>query len=344
MRPTELSRRALLTPHTHTLADLSNPETSALAGYLMQGVTTVFVGNDGEGGDVTATAERLQQRGHGVNVGLWLGHGYLRNKYVGGADRAPSDAEMQMMQTELIAAVESGALGLSTGLFYAPGSFAQTQEIVQLATAAASVGGMLDSHIRDESDYTIGLQEAIREVISIGADASIPVHIAHIKALGPNVAGSAGEVVALIAAAQQRGVTVTADQYPWLASGTRLSNALIPKWMLEGGPGAMRARLEDLASVAEDQLQASVKMNLARRGGADKLLITGASPWQGKSLAQVAAQEKFNELQAIRQIILMGDPGCCLFCHDPVRRRNVCATAVGGHKLRRLQGTPTEIW
>src|SRR3546814_66743 len=143
-----------------------------------------------------------------------------------------------------------GALGLSTGLFYAPQSFAKRDEVVALAKAAAAKGGIYDSHLRDESSYTIGLTAAVDEALSIGRDANIPVHIAHIKALGVDVHGQAQAVIAQIEKAQKAGQVVHADQYPWSASGTGPSAALLPRWAQDGGRAAMLKRLDDSAALA----------------------------------------------------------------------------------------------
>jgi hypothetical protein len=161
-------------------------------------------------------------------------------------------AELGTMVGMVDKAMCEGALGLSTGLFYAPQSYAKRDEVVTLAKAAAARGGIYDSHIRDESSYTIGLKGAIEEALSVGRDAKIPVHIAHIKALGVDVHGQAPAIIAQIEAAQKAGQIVHADQYPWSASGTGLSAALLPRWAQDGGRTEMLKRFDDSADDGAD--------------------------------------------------------------------------------------------
>ncbi|MEM9624295.1 MAG: M14 family zinc carboxypeptidase, partial [Pseudomonadota bacterium] len=277
-------------PHTHMLSALKNPADAVNRPYLFQGVTTVFVGNDGAGGGmpVGPLRKHLETMPLGTNVGLWSGHGHIRTAVMGPAARAPNPDELGGMQAMLDAEMRAGSLGLSTGLFYAPGSFARTEEVVALARVAAAYGGIYDTHIRDESDYNVGLVPAVAEVLEIAESADIAAHIAHIKALGPNVHGQSRSLVDMVTQARQRGLRVTADQYPWLASGTRLSNALIPRQVMDGGVPAMQARLRDPEMLAS--MRPQLALNLQRRGGAQALLVTGKGPYQGQTLAALAQQ------------------------------------------------------
>lgn len=297
-------------PHTHADADLEKPGTAANLPYLHQGVTTVVIGNDG-GGELPARQIRSLQTGRlGTNVGLLVGHGWLRAQHVGRRDVTASAEQLDAMRDALEEGMRDGALGLSSGLFYAPGSYADTAEVVELAKVAAAHHGYYDTHMRDEGNYGEGLLASVDETIKIGRQASIPVHIAHIKALGPAVHGLSEQVVARVAAARADGVQVTADQYPWLASGTRLSNALLPRWVQDGGRQAMRKRLrEPLDGPLLEQMNA----NLARRGGGERLLITGESAHRGRTLKEVAAITERTELQAAVEIILSGDPAIASF-------------------------------
>jgi N-acyl-D-aspartate/D-glutamate deacylase len=178
-----------------------------------------------------------------------------------------------------------GALGLSTGLFYAPQSFAETPEVTALAREAGTRGGVYDSHIRDESSYSIGLAAAVDEAIAIGRDAWLPVNISHIKALGVDVHGQAPAIIARIEAARAAGQRVTADQYPWSASGTSLAAALVPRWAQDGGREALLRRFDDPPLAA--RLEAEMADNMRRRGGPASLLITEGEH-EGRTLEQVA--------------------------------------------------------
>ena len=139
-------------PHTHAEDDLFNEERSANLPYLFQGVATVFIGNDGGGGEVAESRERLEALAPGTNVGLFSGHGSVRRRVMGFDDRDPSTEELELMEALVRRDMEEGALGLSTGLFYAPGSYASTPEVIALAQVAAEFGGVYESHLRDESN------------------------------------------------------------------------------------------------------------------------------------------------------------------------------------------------
>lgn len=302
-------------PHTHARSDLLDAQRSINEAWLRQGVTTVLIGNDGEGEDYTATAQQLNERALGTHVGLFVGHGYLRKQVMGDADRPATDTELAVMADRLEASMRAGAVGLSSGLFYAPGSFADTDELIYLARRAAAHGGVYDSHIRDESAYSIGLLAAVDEVLQIAREADLPAHIAHIKALGPAVWGSAPQLVTRIDAARAEGLSITADQYPWLASGTRLSNALLPRWSQAGGDQALRQRLDTPEIRA--RIETGMQQNLKLRGGADKLLITGTSTWRGETLESVAARLNLDPVQAAIRIVLDGDPAVASFMMAP---------------------------
>ena len=225
-------------PHTHVGDDLASADAAVrlIPNFLMQGVTTAFIGNDGGGDpDVGRVLASAAAKPVGINYAAYVGFGAIREKVVGQADRAPDPAELAGMRALVADAMCEGALGLSTGLFYAPQSFARTDEVVSLAREAGLRGGVYDSHIRDESSYTIGLAAAVGEAIEIGRRAALPVNISHIKALGVDVHGQAPAIIARIEAAQRAGQKVTADQYPWSASGTSLAAALIPLWAQDGG-------------------------------------------------------------------------------------------------------------
>ena len=140
--------------------------------------------------------------------------------------------------------MKAGGLGLSTGLYYAPGSYARTDEIVALAKVAGEFGGVYASHIRDEADYSIGVVAAVDEVIRISEQAHIRAVVSHMKALGPANWGKSVPLVDAIERARARGLEVFADQYAYEASGTSLVAALIPRWAEAGGRSAMLGRLD----------------------------------------------------------------------------------------------------
>lgn len=299
-------------PHTHAGSDLKSDdiERRRNLAFAYQGVTTVLIGNDGRGGaDVTAQAERLESQKIGTNVAYLAGFGHIRKKIIGDAARAPSDAELGRMKMMINDAMCQGAYGLSAGLYYPPQNFAKTDEVVALAKIAARYGGYYDTHLRDESTYNIGLFGAVEEALEIGKRSGAAVHIAHIKALGPAVWGHSEKIIKRVEEARLAGQIVTADQYPWSASGTRISNALVPRWAMDGGLDGLRQRLADPAILA--RIRQDMAANLKRRGGADTLLITGNlgqdNVETGVTLAEIAERLSSDPLDAAIDILRVGD-------------------------------------
>ena len=303
-------------PHTHALDDLLDDDRKWNMNYRAQGVTTVFVGNDGRGiPDLEEKLAIMERQGIGSNVAFFTGHGTAREKILGLDDRAPTDDELVEMRDFVENEMRAGALGLSTGLFYRPGSYAETDEVIELAKVAAQFGGVYDSHMRDESSYGIGLLGAVREVIEIGEKADIPVHIAHLKALGRDVWGQSGDVIALIAAARERGVEVTADQYPYRASGTSLQSSLIPRWVMADSDEAMFERLAN--PDFEDRIREEMEANLSRRGGEESLLVTGDSEWRGMTLEEIAEDMNLDAIDAAVKVVRGGNPSVASFNMSP---------------------------
>jgi N-acyl-D-aspartate/D-glutamate deacylase len=300
-------------PHAHLGEQLAagDQRTRLIPGFLMQGVTTAFMGNDGGGDpDVGAVLARARTHPVGINFAAFVGFGEVRRAVVGEADRAPNGDELSRMKRMVAGAMCQGALGLSTGLFYAPQSFASTAEVAALAREAGARGGVYDSHIRDESSYSIGLAAAVAEAIAIGREGRLPVNISHIKALGVDVHGQAPAVVARIEAARQAGQRITADQYPWSASGTSLVAALVPRWAQDGGRATLLRRLDDPAQAM--RLRTDMANNLRRRGGPASLLITTGAH-RGQRLAEVAAGRRLDPLAAAAAIIRIEDPSVASF-------------------------------
>lgn len=298
-------------PHTHVGDQLASPDarTRLVERFLMQGVTTAFIGNDGGGSpDVAAVLGRARTATIGINFATFVGFGAVREAVIGQADRAPTAPELARMRGLVAGAMCEGALGLSTGLFYAPQSFARTDEVVALAREAGRRSGIYDSHIRDESSYGIGLAAAIDEALTIGREAAIPVNISHIKALGVDVHGQAGAVIARIEAARRAGQRVTADQYPWSASGTSLAAALVPRWAQDGGRAAYLRRFDDPALAA--RLRREMTDNLRRRGGAASLLVTEGTE-RGRRLSEIAGTR--DPVEAAIAVIRVADPAVASF-------------------------------
>ena len=294
-------------PHTHADRELKEPDKSHNQPFLFQGVTTVAVGNDGSSFFPTSDYRKLyESQGIGTNAVLLAGHGTLREQVMGNSDRKAGKEDIARMQALLRQEMEAGALGLSTGLFYAPGSYSDTEEVVELAKTAAAAGGIYDTHLRDESSYTVGLIPAIEEAIEIGRRAKLPIHISHIKCLGVDVWHQSDSIIKLIEKARTEGIEVTANQYPYDASATGLKAATVPRWAESGGKDSLFIRYAkpDLKKRIEEE----TKRNIIRRGGAAKLLIVKAEEpaFVGKNLAEIAKNLQLPAEQAVYEVLKTG--------------------------------------
>jgi dihydroorotase/N-acyl-D-amino-acid deacylase len=223
-------------PHVHARERLFDLPTAD--GYLLQGLTTVVDGNDGSSPlPLTPWFDKVAATAVSPNVALFVGHGTVRDAVMGAANRFATPAELERMEGLVAEAMRQGALGLSTGLAYVPGTYAPTDEIVALAEVARQHGGIYISHMRDEGG---GVLESVRETIAIGERARIPVQISHHKVGGRRQFGQTVQTLSLMADARARGVDVTFDQYPYTASHTGLS-LIFPRWSL--ADGKLRERL-----------------------------------------------------------------------------------------------------
>src|SRR5690349_8494196 len=294
-------------PHTHTADDLSTPPRNSNEPYLMQGVTTVITGNDGSSPlPIAGELRKWEEQGIGTNAALLVGMCSVRRQTMGMSDAAPTDDQLAQMKKLVAQGMDDGAFGMSAGLLYAPCCFAKAEEVIQLAKVAASKDGYYDTDMRIECEYSIGLLVLIRETIRIGQEAGLPAHISHIKALGTDVWGQSTEAIKIIEEARAKGMKVTADQYPYNASGTSLVPALVPRWAEAGGREQMLKRFDD--PQVRPKLLQEMEGNLKRRGGAKSLLITAATDSRavGKNLLQIANERNEAPLEAALEIIRAG--------------------------------------
>jgi len=291
-------------PHTHIEEDLSHIALRSNLAYLMQGVTTVVGGNDGSGPlPIGRKLDEWERNGIGTNAGLFVGHGTVRRMVLGNRDVDPTPEQLEEMKAIVRKAMQEGALGLSTGLFYAPGSFAKKEEVIALAKVAHEYGGIYDTHMRDESSYSIGLINSIKETLEIGQESGIPIHFSHIKALGADVWGKSGEVIELIEAARKRGMNVTANQYPYEASRTSLIAATIPRWAEDGGYEALLDRIH--RPELKDTLSRGIEENIRRRGGAASLVLSAEDDPEidGKSIEKMAEEWRLSSSEVVLRIL-----------------------------------------
>lgn len=312
---------------------------------IRQGVTTEVVGNCGgwaaplRGEGLTVAREQLAQLGvsdkiawstmgeyldlledQGVcmNVASLVGHGAIRAAVLGYENRKATASEMRAMKDHLHDALQSGSFGMSTGIYYAPGNYASTEELILLSEVVAQHNGMHATHIRDESDYSIGLMAAVDEVIDIAEQSGVSMQISHLKALGPAVWGRSSELLERIEGARDRGIEIGADQYPYVASGSSITGALIPRWAQIGGRKDMLDRIDD--PCLRRNLVLDVEANLKRRGGAERLLIARYPPrpaLEGKTLQEAATMMETSAAEAALRLLTRGDASFVSFVMQP---------------------------
>ena len=301
--------------HSHAGPGLATAELSHGEPLLAMGLTTVVINPDG-GGPVDLVEQRaaLEADGLGVNAAQLISHGSIRRQVLSMDDRAPTDDEFVRMRALVRAAMEAGAWGLSSGTFYAPGSYSENSELIELGRVAGEFDGIYTSHIRDESNYTIGVVAAVEEVIDVARQAGITGVVTHIKALGPPVWGSSAAIVERIEAARAEGLSVYADQYPYLASATGLSAALLPRWSQAGGSEAFAERVADPDTRA--RIREAMVENLARRGGADRIQFrrfTTDPSIEGRLLSDLATERDADPIDLALELILQGGPSIVSF-------------------------------
>ena len=254
--------------------------------------------------------QRLTKQGSGINLGTYVGAAQLRRMVIGTADRPPTSDELKQMEIMVDDAMSDGAMGVSSALIYAPGSYAQTDELIALARAAAKKGGIYATHMRNEGDTET---DALSEAFRIGREGNIPVEIFHLKVSGKENWGKMPQVVAAIERARANGVDVTADQYPYIASATSLG-AVIPPKFHEGGTEAFLKRLQNPV------IRAEVAKQLAGAGGgfenmwrgvggaAGVMVVSVLNPslrkYEGKTVAQIAKMDNKEPLDALMDLVV----------------------------------------
>ncbi len=249
----------------HTHAERRILDLPAVENYTRQGVTTVVGGNCGSSPHpLKSFVHSVDSTGIGPNLAMLVGHNTVRSAVMGTENRAPSVDEMERMREIVRQAMKAGAYGLSTGLKYVPGAYAEMDEVVELADVAVRSGGFYATHLREEG---LGLVESVEEAIEIGRQTQIPVHISHHKVIGKSMWGASEKTLALIDGAAQDGMDITFDQYPYTATSTGIT-VLFPAWSLAGGQDSIKARLDD--PVIREKIREGIMFNILNdRGGGD---------------------------------------------------------------------------
>ena len=303
--------------HTHSEGGIRRIPTAD--NFLFDGVTSIVTGNCG--GSVTAVDSFFTElRGNGISINLatLIGHNSVRREVMGSAQRDPSPEEMAAMEALVEKAMRQGAIGLSTGLIYVPGTYSKTAEVVALAKAAAKHNGIYTSHIRNEgNDEQGGVFSAIAEAIDVGRAANMPVEISHFKVSSKRLWGQSKKTIGLIEKARVEGLDVTVDQYPYTASSTSLG-VLLPSWALADGDSAVKARLTD--PKIRKKITGQMRHTIVDRNGRYRLDYAFVSRCQwdstlnGRNISQINRVWKrkgtlSNEIQTVLDMVAKGGAG-----------------------------------
>jgi N-acyl-D-aspartate/D-glutamate deacylase len=295
--------------HSHSDGPIVKPATRGNVNFVTQGCTTVVTGNCGGGPiNVDQYFEQLDESGAGTNIIHLLPQGALRNAVLGRENREPTPAELTRMCELADKAMQDGAWGMSTGLIYVPSSYAKTDEIIEIAKVVSRHGGVYASHIRGEG---LELLDAISEAIAIGREANLPVHVSHFKASGRDAWGTIRAAAELIEQARREGQTVTADQYPYIASSTSLEATLIPTWASAGGRSELHRRLRDEAEGKR------IRETIAKRLALNERIVISAfdarRDFVGRELREIASAENRDVVELVVEMHLQGSPRCVKF-------------------------------
>ncbi len=294
--------------HAHTEGIYNNPSAE---NFVRMGVTSLVTGNcGGSVTDVKTFLGRMNETPLAVNLATLIGHNSVRSKAMGTDNRAPTAEEQLKMNETVEQAMKDGAVGLSTGLIYVPGTFATTEEVVELARVASRYNGVYASHIRDEGN---GVVEAIKEAINIGEQAKMPVEISHFKISSKALWGKSPTTIGLIEDARKRGLQVTVDQYAYPASSTSL-DVRMPNWSVAGGREEGKKRLADKAT--REKIIREMKEDLKKKNFNDYSFAYVASyranpEFNGKNIAEITQMVRNSKkLDAqIEQIFEMYEKG-----------------------------------
>jgi dihydroorotase/N-acyl-D-amino-acid deacylase len=276
--------------HTHARRGIFEVPTAD--NYVRQGVTTLIEGPDG-GSPIPLAPflEKVASTRISPNFASFVGQGTVRSTVMGEVNRAATAEELDRMRSLVRQGMEDGALGLSSGLFYVPGTFTPTAEVVELARVAGRMGGIYISHMRDEAK---GVLDSVKETIAIGEQGGLPAQITHHKIIGKKYWGRSVDTMRLVDEARARGVDTTIDQYPYTASSTAIGAALLPAWALEGGGAATRTRLKDPALRAKIKAESAAIIRDERGGGDPKNVVVARCDWDpslnGMDLGAITAR------------------------------------------------------
>jgi N-acyl-D-amino-acid deacylase len=290
--------------HTHSEEELLvNPKAES---KIRQGVTTEILGMDGgsyEPGVFSQELRKLEEKGIALNAASFVGQGTIRGLVLGMSDRAANADEIEAMRKLARSAFEQGALGISSGLEYTPGGFADLSEIAEIAKVIRGTKGLYATHMRNEDDRVL---EAVEEAIEIAERAGVGLHISHLKCQGKRNWGKLGSIFDAISKAESRGVSVTLDRYPYIAYSTTLAN-LMPLWSREGGTEAFLRRLQSTDDWP--RIRAAMEEKIELLGSWDAVMISSVEleknkPLQGKTIAEIVKERGEDPFLYTRALVL----------------------------------------
>jgi N-acyl-D-amino-acid deacylase len=252
--------------------------------------------------------DAVQRAGLTLNLAVQVGHGTVRAAVMGMEARAAGGEELERMKALVAESLDAGAMGFSTGLFYAPGNYARLEEVIELAAVAAARGKLYSTHMRDEGSHSVGLFVALNEAIEVGRRTGIRVQISHVKCSGPSVWGRAGDVLELFERTRREGIDLAGDQYPYTAASTSLTGALFPRWALEGGREATLKRLADAGQ--RRRLRADIAAMFSHWSTPERVVMARYAPdpgLEGRNMAQIAEVLQCDPAEAAMRLYERGE-------------------------------------
>jgi N-acyl-D-aspartate/D-glutamate deacylase len=295
--------------HNHSDESIVAADTRTAENYLRQGCTTLVTGNCGGGASDTAKyLAEIEANGAGTNVAHLIPHGAVRSLVLGRRQVDPTPEELAKLRELVDQDMKAGAWGMATGLIYIPGAYTKIDELASLTEVVGQHGGIYASHIRSEDS---GLLDAVAEAIEIGRRGKTPVHISHFKASGKPYWGMVRGAVKLVEDARAAGQTVTADQYPYIASSTSLDAMLLPDWAREGSREDIAKRLADPEQLA--RMKPAVQTALDERPHIRIVSYKPKPAYTGRALHEIAAEEQRPLIDVAIEVIREGSPSAINF-------------------------------
>lgn len=336
--------------HTHSdTACIDLRDEAQVFASVLQGVTTEIAGNCGHSAfpgrysGLAALSDAHRDGGRANNLASLVGHGTLRSTVVGYEARTATSIEIDRMVSLLDEALSDGAVGLSTGLIYTPGAYADTAELTALASVAARHGKPYVTHLRNEMS---GVSGAIEEAVAIAWDSGAALHVSHHKTAGKYAWGRTSVTLARLAELRESGMDVTCDVYPYTAGSTAL-NAMLPPWAHDGGTERLLERLRDPSQ--RDLVRKAIAEgvpgweNTVGNGGWDRIAVAGAprhAAYQGRTIAALADAAGMDAVDLVAELLLAEDGDVTIISHS-MREDDVRRVLAAGFAMIGSDGVPT---